>query len=460
MPERDRQLARVLNLTLSIAAAVTFAVVAPTANAAPIDSPRQNQPSSTPTSPTSPKGTGTSTSRGSSNSNSKPTSSTPPPRPDCPGSNVPPPADEGDGDPMAPLEVPEQPVGGTRMGECLAVVPNNAPLPPDKLTASSWVIADLDTGDVLAAYAPHARQRPAGTAKILLAMVALREIPADKVIVGTKEDTSSKLKGSKVGIVADGKYTAKDLIRALIVHPAVDAASALARELGGPDEAVRKMNALAEQLQALDTRVINPFGNDAPGMSTSAFDTALIYQEAMRLPEFAEATGAKSVAIKPQGSRNNIEARRSNDNQLLASFKGATGGKQGSTEAAKNTYVGSARRDGRNIVVSIMRSDKAPFEQAAALLNYGFTLASNKVQPVGTLGKVSEPAKTSRDTPLQNPEDEDDNTAFGPATLQRSAFGNFGLPITILAGVVVLLGLLLTMRRKMQRARRLRTQPR
>lgn len=360
---------------------------------------------------------------------------------------------------MPPLDVPEDPIGGDRMGECNLVLPSNAPKLPDKLTAASWVIADLDSGEVLAAYAPHARQRPAGTAKILLAMVALREIAPEKIIVGTKEDTSNRLKGSKVGIVADGKYTAKDLIRALIVHPAADAASALARELGGQDEAVRKMNALAVEVKALDTRVVNPFGNDAPGMSTSAFDTAVIYHAAMRIPEFAEATGARSVTIKPQSSRNNTQAVRSNDNQLLTGFKGATGGKQGSTEAAKNTFVGSATRNNKNIIVSVMRSDKAPFDQATALLNYGFDLAAANVKPVGELGKTTEPSKASRDTNLQGSGQTETNGST-PEALRRSAFGNFGLPVTIAAGVVVLLGLILTMRRKLARAKRLRAQMR
>jgi D-alanyl-D-alanine carboxypeptidase (penicillin-binding protein 5/6) len=339
------------------------------------------------------------------------------------------------------------------MGDCGVVLPSNAGLPPDKLTALSWVVADEDSGDILAAFAPHARQRPAGTIKVLLAIVALRELDPASTIVATKEDTRQKL--SKIGLVADAKYTARDLIRALIVTSASDVSNAISRALGGPDEAVRKMNALAVELKAFDTRAANPNGTDQPGMSTSAFDSAVIYRAAMQIPEFADATGSSKVTISPQGNRK-TQINRSNDNTLLNTFKGATGGKPGLTDAAKSTYVGSAERNGRHVIVSIMRSDKLPWDQAVSLLSYGFDLIGARVQPVGKLGAVAEPPKTARDT-VQNSADQD-STLSGSTALQRSAFGNFGLPVTIGAGVVVLLAMVMTLRRKMARARRMRTQ--
>ncbi|WP_143446291.1 D-alanyl-D-alanine carboxypeptidase family protein [Kibdelosporangium aridum] len=447
MPERARQLARVLNLSLSIAAAVTFAAVPATANAQPT-SPSTSTRGSTATSPknSTPKSSGSTTP--SRQPSDGPTASS------CTAKAVPPPANEGNGDQLPPLDLPKDPIGGARMGDCGVVLPPNATLPPDGLTADSWLIADQATGDVLASYAPHARQRPAGTIKVLLAMVALKEIPADKVIVGTREDTRQP--GTKVGIIADGKYAAGDLIRALIVMPAADAANALARELGGADEAAQKMNNLARELKALDTRVVNPNGNDVPGQSTSAFDTALIYREAMRIPEFADATGSKRVQIKPQGNRNTT-ITRNNDNKLLNTFKGATGGKAGTTNAAQNVFVGSAERDGRHLIVSVMRSQSEPFPQAASLLDYGFTLAAARVQPIGKLaGAIDQPSPAPQDTPSSA--ENETTTLASSNTVARSAFGTAGLPITILAGLVVLAGLVMTARRKMARAKRLRAQ--
>lgn len=449
MPERARQLARVLNLCLSVAATVTFAVTAPTASAAQPDT-RTNPPGGSSTGGSSTKGT---TGKSTSTSSSKP------PAPAVCADQVEPPKvdDEGDGDPMPPLDVPSTAVGGDRMGECRIVLPSNAPSPPDKLTAGSWVIADQDSGDVLAAYAPHARQRPAGVIKILLAMVALKELNPEQVIVATKADTQSKL--AKVGLVADGKYTAHDLIRALIVTSATDVATAIARTLGGEDEAVAKMNALAKDLKATDTRAVNPTGGDQPGMSTSAFDMALIYQAAMKLPEFADAMGASKVTITPQGNRKTQLSRNSDAKAFLAEYNGATGAKYSVTNAAKSTYVGSAERDGKRVIVSIMRSEKEPTDMAESLLDYGFALIKARTQPVGNLGATAPPT-TSRDTGAAagDDDDQDDSVKLASNALAHTAFGNFGLPITIAAGVVVLVGLLMTLRRKMARARRVRAQ--
>lgn len=447
MPERDRQLARVLNLCLSVAAAVTFAVAAPVANAQ-TDSRQPPNSGSTSSSANSSKG----------NSKSSTTPPKPPPPAVCPAQVAPPQVpDDGDGDPMQPVDVPEAPVGGDRLGDCGAVLPTNATLPQGNLSAASWVVADQDSGDILAAYAPHARQRPAGAIKVLLAMVALRELDPNATIVATKEDTQTKL--SRVGLVPDGKYSTHDLIRAVIVTSASDAASAISRALGGADEAVKKMNALAAELKADDTRAVNPFGSDQPGMSTSAYDMATIYREAMRIPEFADATGASKVTITPQGNRKTVNSRSNDSAKLLDDYKGMTGGKYGQTEAAKNTFVGSAERNGRHVVISILRSDKQPWDQAESLLDYGFDLINAKVQPVGKLSGSTDPNKATRDTSVVNSADQDDEAAQpGVGTLQRSAFGNFGLPVTILAGVVVLLMMLMTVRRKMARARRMRTQ--
>src|SRR5688572_2293129 len=59
--------------------------------------------------------------------------------------------------PPSPLEVPESPVGGDRLGECGLVLPPNAQALPDDISAQGWLLADMDTGSVLAAYDPHGR---------------------------------------------------------------------------------------------------------------------------------------------------------------------------------------------------------------------------------------------------------------------------------------------------------------
>ena len=78
------------------------------------------------------------------------------------------------GDPPQPLAVPSDPVGGDALGGCgLITAPGTPPVPND-ISAEAWLVADLDTGDVIAAKDPHARHRPASIIKVLVATEALR----------------------------------------------------------------------------------------------------------------------------------------------------------------------------------------------------------------------------------------------------------------------------------------------
>ena len=74
-----------------------------------------------------------------------------------------------------PLPVPAKPVGGGRLGECGLIVPDGAPPLPSDISAGAWMIADLDTGEVLAAKDPHGRYRPASTLKLLTVQATAEE---------------------------------------------------------------------------------------------------------------------------------------------------------------------------------------------------------------------------------------------------------------------------------------------
>src|SRR5690242_17199802 len=84
------------------------------------------------------------------------------------------------GDPPQPLAVPSDPVGGDALGGCgVITAPGTPPLPND-VSAEAWLVADLDSGDVIAAKDPHGRHRPASIIKVLVAMQALRDLPVHK----------------------------------------------------------------------------------------------------------------------------------------------------------------------------------------------------------------------------------------------------------------------------------------
>ncbi|MCE7000559.1 D-alanyl-D-alanine carboxypeptidase [Saccharothrix sp. S26] len=368
--------------------------------------------------------------------------------------------------PPPPIEVPESPIGGQRLGECGLVLPPNAPVPPDGITAQSWLLADLGSGAVLAALDPHGRQRPASVIKVLLAMVVAKELPPNATVVATPEDLAQEC--TCVGLRNGGEYTVEQMLQALVMASGNDVAHALARRLGGVPSAIRKMNALAAELGALDTRAVTPSGLDAPGTSTSAYDVALIFREAMKYPDFVKAVMKQRIDFPAANGNGTVPVV--NDNRLLATYEGALGGKSGFTDDAQHTYVGAAERNGKRLVVVLLRGQQQPTrmtDQAARLLDYGFALepaaASN---PVGRLVEGAPQAKKKTTEPKPTPTSagvgEVANTtpqASEPSAMQ-TAFGNVGGPITAVAGLGLVLGLLMYLRnRRAKAARAARQQP-
>jgi serine-type D-Ala-D-Ala carboxypeptidase (penicillin-binding protein 5/6) len=382
----------------------------------------------------------------------------------CQGRQLPPPPIDTSEEPPPgvptpePLPVPENPVGGARMGECGLVTPEGAAAPPGDVNAASWVIADVDTGEVLAAKDPHARERPASLIKSLLAIVVIRELRPDMEVTGTQEDADQE--GTKVGIGPGGVYTVDQLLHGLLMHSGNDVAHALARTLGGVDVALDKMNALAKEMGALDTRAATPSGLDGPGMTTSAYDQSLIFRAAMKHEQFVEAIGTRQFDFPGFGGKSSFKVY--NDNKLLGRYEGFLGGKTGFTDDARHTYVGTAERGDHRLSVVMLRGERIQGEyladQAGRLLDYGFSLADAKTKAVGELVDKAPEAQpkqdaSNKDDPTANakPENKSHSEAAPPAP---DAFGNVGLPLVAFAAVVILVGVALYIRRRRARAAR------
>jgi D-alanyl-D-alanine carboxypeptidase (penicillin-binding protein 5/6) len=286
------------------------------------------------------------------------------------------------GDPPAPLPVPSSPVGGKALGSCGVVTAPATPPVPGDVSAEAWLVADLDSGAVIAARDPHGRHRPASVIKVLVAMASINELNLNKTVDGTPEDAAAE--GTKVGVAPGGRYTVNQLLHGLLMHSGNDAAHALAVQLGGMQTALEKINVLAGKLGGRDTRVATPSGLDGPGMSTSAYDIGLFYRYAWQSPTFADIVATRTFDFPGHGDHPGYQLE--NDNQLLYNYPGALGGKTGYTDDAGQTFVGAANRDGRRLVAVLLHGTRqpiAPWQQAAHLLDYGFATAPGT--RVGTL---------------------------------------------------------------------------
>ncbi len=255
----------------------------------------------------------------------------------------------------------------------------SVPRLPD-VKASAFVIADADTGQVLAARDPHGWYRPASTLKVLTAISLIPVLNPDATVVATKQATM--VTPNVVGLLAGHTYKISDLFTALLTISANDAAVALAQAAGSFGQGMALINAEARHLQADDTVAVEPNGLDATGQRTSAYDLALMARQALRMPAFLKYDQAITAKF-PVTAKKRVTLY--NQNSLLTSYKGAVGGKIGWTNAAGATYVGMARRNGVTLIVTLLHCPAlTEIDSGKSLLNWGFAV-DGKVRPVGTL---------------------------------------------------------------------------
>ena len=368
----------------------------------------------------------------------------------------------------APPPVPSTPAGGDALAGCEVAAPGGFVVPPE-VTASAWMVSDLDTGEIVATRDPHGRYRPASIIKTLLASVALDTLEVDRVIEVTDADLAGA-EGSLVGIGPGGQYSVGRLLSGLLMSSGNDAAVVLAHQMGGAEKTVEAMNAHAEGLGARGTYAATVSGLDGPGMMSSAYDMSLIFRDAMSRPEFArivgmtqtgfpgypagEGAGAPDPATAPvayagptaraDGTLVNPGFVLANDNQLLYNYPGAIGGKTGFTDDARHTLIGAAERDGRRLAVVLLdgtRVPRAPWEQAGLLLDAGFATDDS----VGRL--VTESPSSA--------EDAEEQLASGPlgtvgqpqaGTASGSVIARYGWLALGAGGLIVLAGAVLTLR--------------
>ena len=256
---------------------------------------------------------------------------------------------------------------------------------PPEGPAPAWIVADMDTGQVLAERAMNVPHPPASTIKTLLVLTALDEVTnLNAAVVGTEADTHVEC--SCAGIKPGHTYTARQLLEAILLMSGNDAANALADMIGGYDTAVAKMNAKAAAIGAARTHATTPSGLDGPTGSgaTTPRDLAVIFRAAMANPVFAQIIAQPAATFPTDAGDRPIV----NDDELLHRYPGTLGGKTGFTDAAKKTFVAAADRGGRRLVIAMMyglikEGGPTYWDQAMGLFDWGF--AQDRQMSVATL---------------------------------------------------------------------------
>ncbi len=354
-------------------------------------------------------------------------------------------------------------VGGARLGQPGTQVDlaGGAPVLPKDLTARSWIVADAESGDVLAAHNAHWRLAPASTLKMLFADTLLPKWPKTTEHKVTPADLAGIGAGSSmVGVKEEETYTVHDLWLGVFLRSGNDAVHVLSAMNGGVEKTVAEMNAHAEELQALDTTVVTPDGYDAPGQVSSAYDLTLFARSGLQKKDFREYAstvrtkfpGETKKDKKGKTSRDPFEIQ--NTNRLLAGdsdvevYPGIAGVKNGYTTNAGYTFTGVAEQGGKVLLVTVMNPEKDEhnevYKETARLFDWGFK-AAGKVKPVGELVPPRSAAQASPQ-PGASASGEAGGTGKAAAGTQPVAgapatdsSGGIGVAAGITAGVLVLL---------------------
>ena len=238
-------------------------------------------------------------------------------------------------------------------------------------TAQSAVLMD-GNGTVLYEKDPHKPLPPASVTKIMTLLLAVEAVEQGRIKLTDDVYTSEnswRQGGSQIWLEPGEKMTAREMLTAIAVVSANDAAVALMEHIYGSEQAaVDAMNKKAENLNLKNTHYANVNGLPAANHFMSAYDVALIAKEAVKHPLYMELCAIKEYWLRD--GKNWLV----NTNKLLWWYKGADGLKTGWTEEAKYCFVGTAKRDGLRLISVVFATPepRSHLRESMKLLDWGY----------------------------------------------------------------------------------------
>ena len=257
--------------------------------------------------------------------------------------------------------------------------------PELSLPCRAAVLIDQGTGTVL--YEKNASQRVpiASITKVMTLLLTFEAIHDGRLTLDTPVPVSehaASMGGSQIWIEPGEHFTLDEMLRAICVSSANDAAVAVAELVGGSEEAfVAQMNAKAAQLGMEDTTFKNACGLDTEGHLSTARDVAVMSRAILNeCPEVLHYSGIWTDTLRGG------ETMLVNTNKLLRRYEGITGLKTGTTGGAGVCISASASRDGLDLIAVVLGSSSSAerFEAATTLLDYGFS--AYEAAPLPDLG--------------------------------------------------------------------------
>lgn len=253
------------------------------------------------------------------------------------------------------------------------------------LSGEGAILIDADSSEVLYEKAGNSKFFPASTTKIMTAILAIENSNLDDIVT-IDQEVVDLTDGSHIALEPGEELTLEQLLHALLIQSANDAALGIAKHTSGSiDKFIELMNSKAKELGAVNTHFVNPNGLHDESHYTTPYDLALIARYAMKNETF------KTISVKPNyiipitnkktedrylNTTNRIfnsnEKININGNLVPIKYDGVNSGKTGYTQVAQNCLVTSLDKDGHNLIAVVLKSNgKEVYADTHKLLNYG-----------------------------------------------------------------------------------------
>jgi serine-type D-Ala-D-Ala carboxypeptidase (penicillin-binding protein 5/6) len=239
-------------------------------------------------------------------------------------------------------------------------------LQPD-IDAKSALIMDYNTGLILYGKNINEEMPMASLTKIMTAILILEHHSLSEVV--TVPSSYSSLEGVRIWLSKGEQLTVGDLLKALLIRSAGDAAMALAEfHSGTVEDFVKEMNERAKELNLIHTHYVNPIGLDAKGHYSSAADLATITKYALHFPAFREIVKQDSATITSVDGRTSHSFESTN--YLLNSYLDIEGVKTGTTDEAGESLINLARGAQGQQVIAVLLNSPGRFQENKSMIDW------------------------------------------------------------------------------------------
>ncbi len=245
------------------------------------------------------------------------------------------------------------------------------------ITSKSALLMDYGSGEIIFAVNENDKLPPASVTKVMTLLLTMEAIDNGRISLDDKfviSEYAASMGGTQVYLEQGETQTVEDLIKAVSIRSANDAAVALGEGISDSNEAfIKLMNERAKEIGMQNTHFSNASGLPMENHYTTAYDIGLMSRELIKHKNIVKYLTTYMEDIYVGRKKDEIQTLV-NTNKLVKDYEGTTGIKTGSIDAAGYCLSASAKRDDLHLIAVILggKSSALRFEEAKKLLDYGF----------------------------------------------------------------------------------------